>query len=75
MCIRDRDNIVGIINIKDMLINEVNRVNFDVNKLMREPYYTHEKEELNDLLIAMRNNAVSYTHLDVYKRQPFRWYR
>ena len=35
---------------------EVNRVNFDVNKLMREPYYTHEKEELNDLLIEMRNN-------------------
>ena len=29
----DTDNIVGIINIKDMLINEVNRVNFDVNKL------------------------------------------
>lgn len=52
----DTDNIVGIINIKDMLINEVNRVNFDVNKLMREPYYTHEKEELNDLLIEMRNN-------------------
>lgn len=23
---------------------------------MREPYYTHEKEELNDLLIEMRNN-------------------
>lgn len=52
----DTDNIVGIINIKDMLINEVNRVNFDVNKLMREPYYTHEKEELNDLLLEMRNN-------------------
>lgn len=52
----DTDNIVGIINIKDMLINEVNRVNFDINKLMREPYYTHEKEELNDLLIEMRNN-------------------
>jgi CBS domain containing-hemolysin-like protein len=23
---------------------------------MREPYFTHEKEELNDLLIEMRNN-------------------
>ena len=30
--------------------------NFDIKKLMREPYYTHEKEELNDLLIEMRNN-------------------
>jgi CBS domain containing-hemolysin-like protein len=47
---------VGIINIKDMIINEVNQTNFDMKQLMREPYYTHEKEELNDLLIEMRNN-------------------
>ena len=52
----DTDNIVGIINLKDMIINQVDASNFDINKLMREPYYTHEKEELNDLLIEMRNN-------------------
>ena len=52
----DTDNVVGIINIKDMIINEVNNTNFDMKQLMREPYYTHEKEELNDLLIEMRNN-------------------
>lgn len=52
----DTDNVVGIINIKDMIINEVNKMNFDMKQLMREPYYTHEKEELNDLLIEMRNN-------------------
>ena len=52
----DTDNIVGIINIKDMIINQVDASNFDIKKLMREPYYTHEKEELNDLLIEMRNN-------------------
>lgn len=51
----DTDNIVGIINIKDMIINEVDNSTFDIKKLMREPYYTHEKEELNDLLIEMRN--------------------
>ena len=53
-----------------MIINQVDASNFDIKKLMREPYYTHEKEELNDLLIEMRNNEpgmcivpVSYTHL------------
>ena len=51
----DTDNVVGIINIKDMIINEVDNSTFDIRKLMREPYYTHEKEELNDLLIEMRN--------------------
>lgn len=51
----DTDNIVGIINIKDMIINQVDSSNFDINELMREPHYTHEKEELNDLLLEMRN--------------------
>lgn len=52
----DSDNVIGIINIKDMMLNGVNRNNFDINALMREPYFTHEKEELNDLLVEMRNN-------------------
>ncbi len=52
----DSDNVVGILNIKDMMLNGVNRNNFDIKKLMREPYFTHEKEELNDLLVEMRNN-------------------
>ena len=51
----DTDNVIGILNIKDMMLNGVNRNNFDINSLMREPYFTHEKEELNDLLIQMRN--------------------
>ncbi|MFQ9515191.1 MAG: hemolysin family protein [Eubacterium sp.] len=51
----DSDNVIGILNIKDMLLNGVNRNNFDIKQLMREPYFTHEKEELNDLLLEMRN--------------------
>ncbi len=51
----DSDNVIGILNIKDMLLNGVNRNNFDIRQLMREPYFTHEKEELNDLLLEMRN--------------------
>ncbi len=50
------DNIVGIINIKDMIINKIGRANFNIKNLMREPYFTHEQEELNDLLVEMRNN-------------------
>ncbi|MBS5652949.1 MAG: HlyC/CorC family transporter [Eubacterium sp.] len=49
------DNVVGILNIKDMLLNGVNRSNFNMSELMREPYFTHEKEELGDLLMEMRN--------------------
>lgn len=51
----DTGNVIGILNIKDMMLNGVNRNNFDIHQLMREPYFTHEKEELNDLLLEMRN--------------------
>lgn len=50
------DNIVGIINIKDLLINKVNASNFNIKQLMREPYFTYAPKELNDLLIEMRGN-------------------
>ena len=38
-----------------MMLMGVNPNNFDITKIMREPYFTHEKEELNDLLMEMRN--------------------
>lgn len=50
------DNIIGIINIKDMLINRIDAESFELKKLMREPHYTYAQKELNDLLIEMRGN-------------------
>lgn len=50
------DNVIGIINIKDLIINEVDETNFDINKLMRKPHFTIGTKELNDLLLEMRGN-------------------
>lgn len=50
------DNVVGIINIKDLLINKIDSNNFDIKELMREPHFTYAPKELNDLLIEMRGN-------------------
>lgn len=50
------DNIVGIINIKDLIINKVDETNFNVKQLMREPHFTYAPKELNDLLLEMRGN-------------------
>lgn len=50
------DNVVGIINIKDLLINKVDGNNFDIKELMREPHFTYAPKELNDLLLEMRGN-------------------
>ncbi len=51
----DTDNIVGIINIKDMIIHGVGRNNFEAEKLMYEPFYTIATKDLNDLLVEMRD--------------------
>lgn len=50
------DNVVGIINIKDLIINEIDESNFNISKLMRKPYFTIGTKELNDLLLEMRGN-------------------
>lgn len=50
------DNVVGIINIKDLLINKVDASNFSLKELMREPHFTYAPKELNDLLLEMRGN-------------------
>ena len=51
----DTDHIVGIINIKDMIINGVGRNNFNIEKIMYEPFYTIATKDLNDLLVEMRD--------------------
>lgn len=55
----DTDNIVGIINIKDMLIKGVTRNTFNVEELMYEPFYTIATKDLNDLLVEMRDDNTS----------------
>lgn len=49
------DNIVGILYAKDLiLLNDEDKKNFDVKKLMREPYYTFEFKNIADLFTEMK---------------------
>lgn len=63
----DTDHIVGILNIKEMIINGVGRNNFNIEELMHEPFYTIATKDLNDLLVEMRDeNAGMCIVLDEY---------
>ena len=42
----DSDNVIGIINIKDMMLMGVNPNNFDITKIMREPYFHSRKRRI-----------------------------
>ncbi len=50
------DNVIGIINMKDLLLCE-NREHFAVRDILRKPYYTYEHKNTAELLIEMRQSC------------------
>jgi CBS domain containing-hemolysin-like protein len=54
----DRDNIIGILNIKDFFFCE-ERENFRISDLMYEPYFTYEHKKTSELLMEMQKSSVS----------------
>jgi len=53
------DNIVGILNFRDFILNIDGKDNFDIRKLLREPYFTYESKPTVELFSIMRNQRFS----------------
>lgn len=49
----DKDNIVGLINIKDFILFTEKEI-FQIKDIMREAYYTYEYKKTADLMMEMR---------------------
>ncbi len=49
----DKDNIIGLINIKDFILN-ADQSDFSVRSILREAHYTYEYKKSADLLLEMR---------------------
>ena len=54
----DTDNIIGILNLKDMMRVE-NKEDFSIRKLMREPLYTYEYKKVSKLIAEMRKSTAN----------------
>ncbi len=55
------DNVIGIINVKDLiLLTERQKNNFSVKKIMREPYYTYEFQEVSELMAQLRKTSHNF---------------
>ncbi|MCM1135249.1 MAG: hemolysin family protein [Clostridium sp.] len=54
----DKDNIIGLINIKDFILVE-NREQFKISDIMRQAYYTYEFKKTADLLMEMREKLAN----------------
>jgi CBS domain containing-hemolysin-like protein len=57
---KERDHIVGILNIKDFCFVE-DKEHFTPKDLMYEPYYTFETKKVSELMIEMRDQAMAVT--------------
>lgn len=52
----EQDNIIGLINVKDLLLLD-EKENFEVKKHLRKAYYTYEFKKTADLLVEMREKS------------------
>lgn len=54
----DKDNIIGLINIKDFILAE-NRSAFNIKDILREAHYTYEFKKIADLMYEMREKTLN----------------
>lgn len=54
-----RDNVIGIVNLKDVFFYQGNKEDFNIKDILREPYFTYEFKKTSELLIEMRRESIS----------------
>lgn len=55
------DNIVGIINIKDILLYKQGQEIFNIKNFLRKAHFTYEFKNLSELMIEMKKNSINIT--------------
>lgn len=53
-----RDNVIGILNVKDLLLYD-KKQDFHVKDFLREAYYTYEFKNTSELMMEMRRDSIS----------------
>lgn len=53
-----RDNIVGVVHLKDVFFYPGSHAEFKIEKIIREPFFTYEYKKTSELFIEMRKNSI-----------------
>lgn len=53
-----RDNVVGIINLKDLFFYQGSKRDFSISEIMREPYFTYEYKKISELFFEMKKESI-----------------
>ncbi len=54
-----RDNVVGIVNLKDVFFYKGKKEDFNIAMIMREPYFTYEFQKTPELMLELRKASCS----------------
>ena len=54
-----RDNVIGIINLKDVFFFRGNKEDFNIKDFLRTPYFTYEYKKTSELLRELKKAAIS----------------
>lgn len=55
----NRDNVIGIVNLKDIFFYKGKKEDFNILDIIREPYFTYEFKKTSELMIEMRSESIS----------------
>ena len=53
-----RDNVIGIINLKDLFFYQGSKEDFHIKDVMREPYFTYEYKKISELFFEMKQESI-----------------
>ena len=55
----NRDNVIGVVNLKDVFFYSGEKEDFNILDIIREPYFTYEFKKTSELFIEMRNESIA----------------
>ncbi|WP_310605019.1 HlyC/CorC family transporter [Anaerosporobacter sp.] len=53
-----RDNIIGIVNLKDIFFYQGKKEDFCLKDIMRDPYFTYEYKKTSELFVDMKKESI-----------------
>ena len=53
------DNVIGILNIKDLIVNPSDNDTFNIRNIIRKPFFTFEQKNTSDLFKEMQLSSTS----------------
>ena len=55
------DNVIGIINMKDLLLHEGPKEDFHIRNILREAHFTYEYKKISEIMLEMNDYSVNFT--------------